>query len=421
MRVQLENVGVIEKCDVEFIPGINLIVGSSGSGKSTLMRCIYNVATNEFSDSDISFGKNTMNVRVIDDGNVIEYSRSIKAKGERCFYKVNNETYVKLGRQALPAVSNALKIGDIDINGDSINFNFNLQFSSPFLILGNQSTLYNVLTYRSTYDISSINDYYAVDVKSNASETVSNIKLKERLEASLESLEADAEKLSPIEQLYSDYTLYKHKLEIVNDLKQFLNKLGQITNITNELISIDSVIKQIGYAETLINKLDAISTYKEVKHSHNIVADKVTQYLQLLYSYENALEHIQKVSQLKNLLSSMIAMKAMHDNVEVISNCINGCVNMLQYEQLANDAIKQKSIASNLCKCTSIVNVLSKCDDSVITKIDDLMYADKLHSAIHKVNDTVKEIEYKSESISAELSKFEVCPLCGVSLYDHKH
>ncbi len=421
MRVQLENVGVIEKCDVEFIPGINLIVGSSGSGKSTLMRCIYNVATNEFSDSDISFGKNTMNVRVIDGGNVIEYSRSIKAKGERCFYKVNNETYVKLGRQALPAVSSALKIGDIDINGDSINFNFNLQFSSPFLILGNQSTLYNVLTYRSTYDISPINDYYAVDVKSNASETVSNIKLKERLEASLESLEADAEKLSPIEQLYSDYTLYKHKLEIVNDLKQFLNKVHQIASISNELISIDSTIKQIGYAEALINKLDAISTYKEVKCSHNIIVDKVTQYSQLLCKYENAFEHIQKVSQLKELLSSMIAMKAICNNIEVISNCINGCVNMLQHEQLASDVIKQKSIASSLYKCIAIVNVLSKCDSSVITKIDDLMYADKLHGAIHKVNDTVKETVCRLESVSAELSKFEVCPLCGVSLYDRKH
>ena len=53
MRIKLKNVGVISDCDIEFVPGINLIVGSSGSGKSTLMRCIRNVAMNEFSDSDI--------------------------------------------------------------------------------------------------------------------------------------------------------------------------------------------------------------------------------------------------------------------------------------------------------------------------------------------------------------------------------
>ena len=92
MRVRLNNVGIIKDCDIEFVPGINLIIGSSGSGKSTLMRCMYNMAVNEFSDSDISFGQNTMNVRIDNDGNIIEYSRSIKAKGERCYYKVNGET-----------------------------------------------------------------------------------------------------------------------------------------------------------------------------------------------------------------------------------------------------------------------------------------------------------------------------------------
>ena len=40
MRIQLSNVGVINKCDIEFVPGINLIIGASGSGKSTLMNML---------------------------------------------------------------------------------------------------------------------------------------------------------------------------------------------------------------------------------------------------------------------------------------------------------------------------------------------------------------------------------------------
>ena len=78
MKVKLNNVGIISNCEVEFVPGVNLVIGNSGSGKSTLMRCIYNVAANDFADSDISFGKNTMSVRVDHNDNTIEYTRSIK-------------------------------------------------------------------------------------------------------------------------------------------------------------------------------------------------------------------------------------------------------------------------------------------------------------------------------------------------------
>ena len=40
MKVQLSNVGIIKDCNLEFTPGINLIIGSSGSGKSTLINLL---------------------------------------------------------------------------------------------------------------------------------------------------------------------------------------------------------------------------------------------------------------------------------------------------------------------------------------------------------------------------------------------
>lgn len=420
MRIQLENVGIISKCDVEFVPGINLIIGSSGSGKSTLMRCIYNIATNEFTDSDISFGKNTMNVRVEEDENVIEYSRSIKAKGERCYYKVNGETYVKLGRQSLPAVSDALKIGDIDINGDNINFNFNLQFSSPFLILGNQSTLYNVLTYRSTYDISSINDYYAADIRSNASETASNVKLKERLEANLESLEAQAEKLSPIEQLYSDYVAYKHKAEIVEDLKSILDKTKQVFDLSDKLTVIDNLAKHVANAELIASKLDEITSYSKVNKAfhevNNIIGSKVA----VICHYENAIRIIQDVIQLNKLLKSMRQRSAVTSNINVLNKCLKGCTNILNKESLVNDAIKQRSIVLKLEKCNRIVNILTKCDGATITHVDDLLLVAKKLDVLHSINNSISNIESKCNTVNEEISKFKVCPLCGVSLDDHK-
>lgn len=420
MRIQLQDVGIISSCDVEFIPGINLIIGSSGSGKSTLMRCIYNVATNEFSDSDISFGKNTMTVKIDDNGNNIEYSRSIKTKGEKCYYKVNGESYVKLGRQILPAVAETLKIGDIDINGDSINFNFNLQFSSPFLILGNQSTLYNVLTYRSTFDISSINDYYTADIRTNASDIADNTKLKERLESSLNSLEQQAEKLSPVEQLYSDYTLYKHKLEIVNDLNMLLEKSKQIVDVSNNLCIVDELLYKIASANSTASMLKEITSYNEINREYHSVKDKVTSYNKLVCSYSKSISLIQNVIDFKKLLVSMKQHNVLLKDLKIISKCEKACKDVIEKEPFVNDIIKQQQLVNRFEKCKNICELLCSYDDSAITKIEHFISAAKYIESINELNTSIDATNEKQLKIEEELSKFKVCPLCGVSLDGHK-
>ena len=117
-----------------------------------------------------------------------------------------------------------------------VNFNFNLQFSSPFLILGSQSTLYNVLTYRSSFDIASINDMYTADIKSNAVEISTTSSVKEKLECNLKLLNDKSEKLQPIEQLYSDYVSYKHNFEKLELLKDLHDKL-KLRDLLNEAVN----------------------------------------------------------------------------------------------------------------------------------------------------------------------------------------
>ena len=413
MRIQLKNVGIIDKCDVEFVPGINLIVGSSGSGKSTLMRCIYNIATNEFSDSDISFGKNTMNVRVDSDDNIVEYSRSIKTKGERFYYTVNGETYTKVGRQSLPAVEQALKIGDIDINGDAINFNFNLQFSSPFLILGNQSTLYNVLTYRSTFDISSINDYYSNDIKNNASEIAANEKLKESLESNLESLIEQEAKLSPIEKLYSDYMSYKHKYELLNELKTLLTNIKQADNIKQRLVEYNTILKSVSSAINLISELKEMKSYSEKHKSYNDVSSKVKRYNKTISKYDSAINTVQVIIPLSKLNSSIKYLTSVNERLSVIDERLRSCDNILSEEQFSNDVIKQRSLLCIFNKCSKIIKTLNKIGNNDISQIEDCIFiANKLNS-LNDVNKSITSTEKKISKIDKQTSQFKVCPLCG--------
>ena len=411
MRVQLKNVGIIDSCDIEFVPGINLILGSSGSGKSTLMRCLYNMAVNEFSDSDISFGKNKMNVNIAIDDNTVEYHRSIKAKGERFYYVVNGETYVKVGRTPLPAVQNTLKIGNVDVNGEDVNFNFNLQFSSPFLILGSQSTLYNVLTYRSTFDISSINDYYTVDIKTNASDIAANTKLKEQLESNLKSLEHQAESLMPVEKLYSDYIAYKHKCDSLHEMQSICSMVKQINQLSESIKDLSATIKHIDNATSIIEKLNDLSTHNDVHKSYNKVCKVLDLQEDLLQKYDSCSNTVQELDAIKRLSVLIKQYNTASHNVEIVNSCTSS--NLLSNEDLIYDLVKQRSYVLAYNRSKTITDVLESSNNESILVIEDLIRAYDKTKALAEVCAEIKSSKRKCTLAHNKLAKFGVCPLCG--------
>ena len=413
MKVQLQNVGIVEKCNVEFIPGINLIVGSSGSGKSTLMRSIYNMATNEFSDSDISFGKNTMSVKIDFNGNTVEYIRSIKSKGDKFYYIVNGETYSKVGRQTLPAVDQALKIGDVDVNGDSINFNFNLQFSSPFLILGNQSTLYNVLTYRSSFDISSINDYYISDIRNNASDIATNVKLKERLEENLESLNKQEQKLSPIEKLYSDYTSYKHKSELLTILESLCVNMKCASDVECKLKLYSETLDKISSAIALVSSLKEMYSYKEMYNLYNETRNKASKCTSLITKYDSAIDTLQHIMEFSELNKSAKSLASINELLKCIDEKITSSNNIISDEHFVYDVLKYKSQLTRYNKYCSIICILNTLDASKILEIGDITSASTLLHSVKEINDTIASIDSRILGINDKISQFSICPLCG--------
>lgn len=413
MKVKLSNVGIIDKCEVEFVPGVNLIIGSSGSGKSTLMRCIYNMAANEFADSDISFGQNTMSIEIEIGDNVVQYSRSVKTKGEKCFYNVNGEQYVKLGRQPLPAVTNALKIGSRDVNGDDINFNFNLQFSSPFLILGNQSTLYNVLTYRSTFDISSINDFYTADIRNNASETAASEKLKEQLESNLNSLTKQADQMQDIENVYSNYMVCKHKSSMIDDFKLLCDDLKQLESVIDELSSLSKSICAVEHACEITSYLTDLTKYKSLCESYNAINLRLSYYDEAITHLESALSIIQSISQLDKLSKSKQELDKFDSAIAKNIECASVCNDYISKETLVKDLIRQRNLLLAYNKCDKIVNTLSVQNEDIISFMEDAFVVKSKFDALSNVEKSIKEIENSQNAIHKEMSKFDVCPLCG--------
>ena len=421
MKVQLSNVGIIKDCNLEFTPGINLIIGSSGSGKSTLMRCIYNTAMNGFSDSDVAFGKSSMTVTIENNGNTIQYHRNPKAKGEKSYYIVNGETYSKIGRQPVQAVTDAFNIGDVEINGEKVNFNCNLQFATPFLILGSQSTLYNVLTYRSTFDIASINDYYNADLRTNHNEINANNKLKSQLQSNLESLQIQEKQLKPIEDIYSNYITYKHNLEKLNDIKSLQSRLECINDLSDKIVKLESLLSSINNAMKYTKSLYDIRTYNDTVNNHSKIIVMIDKSNLLIALYNNVLSDIQRLASLNKYKSLLDQSNDMMNSIQMLNNIIYSSQQYMNKESFITDITRLKLWLKNNDKCNKIINELDKCNNINMNIIDDLCIIDYKLKQMNKVNHHINDLDDKCQAVNNELHKFDVCPLCGSHLKSEQH
>ena len=179
MELELRNVGIIKSAHLEFIQGLNLIVGSSSSGKSTLLRAIRCMMDNSFSDSNISYGQKKLAIRMKYNDHSATYIRDLDNTARKSAYQVDGKVYTKVGRTSLEDLSKIFKLAPMEIDGEKINFNFSSQFSGPFLLLGSPSLLYSILTYRSSFDVTKINDLYFSDLKKVKQDINVLIKTKE--------------------------------------------------------------------------------------------------------------------------------------------------------------------------------------------------------------------------------------------------
>lgn len=417
MKVKLKNVGVIDSCDVEFVPGINLIVGSSGSGKSTLLRSIHNIAVNEFSDSDISFGKESMHISIACDDNTIEYSRFTKSKGDKFYYVVNGEKYSKVGRQSLSAANDILKLGDIDINGDNINFNFNMQFSTPFLIFGSQSTLYNVLTYRSQFDISKINDCYNVDVKANNGEISTTLKVRDQLNESLTSLRVQESKLRPVEDLYSKYTTYKHMNSGLLEINDLLYKLQLATLCETKLDSLSKIVSNVEMSLSKLESLIEICRCGEYLHSVEKLGEFISKSIAIDNSYRCAESLYSELNDVALLNTMMKRCNKKVSDLEALHSIIARAEFLLDKSSFISDIAEYSdkiALRDKLCK---LIGEISRLDQVDITSISDAIIVHKSMVSLLDTDCELSAINNKCSEINDELSSFKVCPLCGSYLH----
>lgn len=420
MEIDLVNVGIVKSAHLEFKEGLNLIVGASSSGKSTLLRAIKSFIDNTFVDSNISYGETKLAVRIKHNGHSFTFVRDTEKQNRKSSYQIDGKVYTNLGRLPLAELANTLNLSPIEIDGEKVNFNFSSQFAGPFLLLGSASLLYSILTYRSSFDITKINDLYFTDVKKIKQDTSVLLKTKESVIKERDSLGKKFQSLSTVPDLYKDVQSFKNRHSEFHTLQDTIDTYKRtynaITASTFKRNTLQRILAQLEQYNDLLFFVTAIGSYISLQSQYSLLMNNILNKETILNSIQGILPVFMLV---KNILS--------YTNLSIDINTLSSTIGKRE------SILKQLSIVLNLCMLTKRIReyvILSSKHERnkailcsfTIPSLNAITY---LHSYKERVSDiqlvtnSLNGIKESYSSVIDEINKVGVCPLCNQPVCEH--
>lgn len=424
ISVDLKNVGIIKEAHLGFVPGVNLILGASSSGKSTLLRALHSLADNSFTDTMVTHGCGVMQIDINTGDAHVTYTRDTKARDRKACYVVNGEEYTKLGRQQLDVVASTLKLSSVKIDSENINFNFSSQFSGPFLLLGSPSTLYSVLTYHDSFDVTRLDDLYKTDVKTIADNMKLNRKLNERLVNEDTEAVSELERLSGVPELYARVASLKAKIERLEVIRTMIERMSQLKtsharatevlrrNSDLQAAIMSVLIKQRDYLR--LQKLRSLMTLYTGALRMVSLTDPVNS-----FQMEGLSRKVLNLSNLRQLCELYEQCRQVQMNVHATDGVAGIDLHSLSKKMSQLGGIKKLVLAYK--RSAELQSLLSSTPDFTerFTTMQRCFRLIDLVEDARRVNMNIARLSADVENIDYEVEKIGVCPLCGQAMHSH--
>ena len=298
-NVNLHNFQSISDANLEFVEGLNLIVGQSNSGKTAILRAINSVVDNPSRGKlYIKKGNKSTEVKINFEGKEICWRRT----PSDIEYEIDGEVFKKAGRNTLFDLSdNSGFVKDDAGNVMNIEGEWNL----PFPFDRTPSELFKLFE-----NIFCISDS-AVILKSFKEEEGNTVKERLRFE---ESLGRVNKKIEGLEELTQEIDIEKYSEATVTfreDIAKYRELLADITKISHSekfsKINLDEVVPPT--EESVSSYVEAVKDYKFLRKviqrqqfykslpASLIVGDTIDGYTQAYDDYQ----HVLKAHKLKQL------------------------------------------------------------------------------------------------------------------------
>lgn len=366
MKVKIKDFQAIKNAELEFVPGINVIVGNSNNGKSSIIRAIEGAINNKAGQGFINYDADQCEVTIEDQGQSITWVKS--KKQNKSYYDLNGNILNKAGKQQLNEVGELLNMREIEVNSDKFRLNFWKQMEYPFLVDKTSYQLFDFISKSNEQDIilglqntkiadlkianKNIDMYNAqIDLKTSDEKT-----LKKEIEELSKYAAFNIEKLEVLVSIRDDANNYLNTYNKASGmLDETWDKIKKskklITELDKKLKSIEGSVESITKARSLLDKYSKIIFNKDIADT----------------SQKSLAKEVKKLSDKKVKVSGLIS----------------------EYEKLT----------AELKNCKEVIDKYKRLDLSILS------------SKI--VLDTIKK---EVKKIKDELSTFKVCPLCSKPL-----
>lgn len=401
--LKIEDFQSISNADLEFIPGINLIVGQSNSGKTAVLRAIDSALTNPtYAKSFVKHHKNGATVTFNYEGNHISWSKG--AKGA-VTYNVNDEEYSKMGTSDLFSIlpNNGFvksDSGDImNIEGEwDLPFPFDRTPSELFKLFENVFCVSDSATILKSYKEEETDLAKQVsDIKDKIKRNTNKLNALEELEKEA-NLEEVKKNLSNFESIASEY------FGLIEDYEGILRSEKFSSFVIDEKLppsenTLDKVLEGERDLKFLTNVAEKIKFYKTLPEALSIT-DTLGLYNSTMTDFETI--HMGKLADGFKI----------DKELEISNVNIDAYLNLLEdLKDIETGAKVNNIVLDKECKIEKS-NTLNE----YVELKQDLADIMNCFSRCKQLTADGKELVGKIANIEEKLKEYKVCPLCGHEL-----
>lgn len=397
-KVSIKNYQIIKDASLDFIPGLNVIIGPSNNGKSSIIKAIKALIYTVPGTTPIRNGQSFYAVGINYNNHTVILQKGLKES----VYIVDGEKYTKYGVNTPEIVSKSLNIKELVLNGNKEQLNFWDQMKYPFLIDRTSTELFKFII------DSSDSDQVSKSLKDMVSDRQQLSKNIDILQGSINTIDLDIDN-------------YK---SILNNSKDVLEACDNIINLQSKISKLNQ-LKQI--KETHINNLKLLEENKNKLIKIDIILNR----------------DIDIINQVTHKLNNLIKLNKLFINLHTLIN--NQSDN---YEQLLNlnwinniDKLDLSLIVNKLDKLKNIKQKLNNINQGLSNKsnlklielnLDNILISkfNRLKSVKQALNNIeYKQVENNTSIIAIDNSflyynkfydYFDVCPYCGNKIHSKK-
>lgn len=380
---------------LQFVNGLNTIIGESDKGKSAVIRAIKWVILNEPQGNGmVREGTNEAYVTIVLN-NDIRITRGKKLSGKKTIiskntYKIEypngdiseNENF---GVDALQEVLDACGIKILKIDKDLTEIpNFLFQLEAPFLVASNgavRSKTIGKLINANLFDAA------IRDIKSDVTDIGRKVKEKysdyESLTEKLkeyENIEEEEKKLNQIEKSILDY---ENRQNTIEKLKEYISSFSYIKNEKFKLGQVVNSLSNMEKGELYLKDL-------ELKHRENKDLNRIKINIDNIYKNKKVAKNL--INNLKFISSAEQTYQNLFESANNLGK-ISSFKNKLDYLNVEKD--KSSKV---ICEFKNIENI-----ENIYSKLREIK--DKKDS-LDKFNKSISSIKYEKIKLKSSIDKF---------------